>query len=42
MSYRQQQILFRGNRHNEAIKLRFEDYERLERPYLGDFSVYLC
>jgi Ala-tRNA(Pro) deacylase len=36
-----QQLVFKGNRHNEAIKLRFEDYERLERPYMADISVYL-
>ena len=34
-----EEIVFEGNRHNEAIRLRWEDFERLERPYICQFGA---
>lgn len=32
-------ILFEGNRHDEAIKMNYVDFERLEQPLVGSFSL---
>src|SRR5690606_21904109 len=33
-----EEIVFEGNTHREAIRMRTEDYRRLEQPLVGDFS----
>lgn len=35
---RDEQIVFEGNTHHEAIRMRYRDYEELERPQVADFS----
>lgn len=31
-------IVFEGNRHDEAVRMRYEDYYHLERPMVVDFA----
>jgi Ala-tRNA(Pro) deacylase len=33
-----EEIVFEGNTHHEAIRMKFRDYLELERPRLADFS----
>jgi len=33
------EIYFEGNRHNEAIRMSFDDYLALEKPQVGRFAV---
>lgn len=33
-----QEIVFEGNTHGEAIRMRFEDYKRIEEPLIVDFA----
>jgi Ala-tRNA(Pro) deacylase len=33
-----EEIVFEGNTHHEAIRIKFRDYMELERPRLADFS----
>jgi Ala-tRNA(Pro) deacylase len=32
-----EEIVFEGNTHREAIRMRTEDFQRLEQPLVGDF-----
>jgi Ala-tRNA(Pro) deacylase len=32
------EIVFEGNNHHEAIRMRFEDFRRIESPLVGDFA----
>jgi Ala-tRNA(Pro) deacylase len=36
------QIVFEGNRHDEAIRMKFADYYQLERPRVLRFSEHDC
>jgi Ala-tRNA(Pro) deacylase len=31
-------IVFEGNRHDEAIKMKFEDYRNIEQPQVAEFT----
>jgi len=33
-----EEIVFEGQTHEEAIRMRFRDYEALEHPRLGQFA----
>ncbi len=33
-----EEIVFEGNTHHEAIRMKFDDYVQLEQPRLGEFS----
>jgi Ala-tRNA(Pro) deacylase len=32
-------IIFEGNTHREAIRMRYEDFQRLESPLVADFAI---
>ena len=32
-------ILFEGNTHHDAIRMKFDDYRRLENPVVASFAV---
>ncbi len=32
------EIIFEGNTHHEAIRMKYSDYESVEHPLVGDFS----
>lgn len=32
------EIVFEGNHHDKAIRLRYEDYRRVENPIVGEFA----
>ena len=34
-----EEIVFEGNTHHEAIRMRFDDYRRLEEPLVGKFAT---
>ncbi len=34
------EILFEGNTHHETIRMRFDDFRRIERPIVGHFTHY--
>jgi Ala-tRNA(Pro) deacylase len=36
-----EEIVFEGNNHHEAIRMRLEDYQRLEHPLVGSFAHHL-
>jgi Ala-tRNA(Pro) deacylase len=36
---RDEYIWFEGNTHDEAIRMKFTDFRRLEQPIVGDFAV---
>ena len=36
---RDEEILFEGNSHEEAIRMKYKDFERLEKPLHGSFVV---
>lgn len=33
-----EQIVFEGNTHHEAVRMRFEDYREIEKPLVGSFG----
>lgn len=33
------EIIFEGNSHREAIRMRYEDFQRLESPLVADFAM---
>ena len=33
-----EEIVFEGNTHSEAIRMKFEDFQRLEQPLIGSFA----
>ncbi len=34
-----EEIVFEGNSHHEAIRMRFEDFLQIERPLVGNFGL---
>ena len=34
-----EEIVFEGNNHHEAIRMRYDDYQRLEEPLVARFAV---
>lgn len=35
-----EQIVFEGNTHHEAIRMKYEDYQGLEHPQVADFAIH--
>lgn len=36
---RDEEIVFEGNNHHEAIRMRYEDFHRIEEPLIAQFAV---
>lgn len=34
-----EEIVFEGNNHHEAIRMRYEDFQRIEEPLIAQFAV---
>jgi Ala-tRNA(Pro) deacylase len=35
----EEEIIIESNTHDEALRLRFEDFRRVENPLIADFAV---
>ena len=35
---RDEEIVFEGNTHEEAIRMKYKDFAQLEQPILGEFA----
>jgi hypothetical protein len=33
-----EEIWFEGNTHNEAVRMKFDDFQQLEKPQVGPFA----
>jgi hypothetical protein len=37
---RSEEFVFRAGNHHEVVRMRYEDYERLVRPVVGEFCLH--